>query len=106
MIIYPVYYQGLIEPPKAARGHVTCIDGEVLRVNKIRNEGILSRGYRIWFVVPVRQVLKLVKVLGLAEGTEEAVFFRLDGVSMPKLVGSPFFTFPLNPRQVFRTKSV
>ena len=32
----------------------------------------------------VREVLKLVEVLGLAEGTEEAVFFRLDGVSMPK----------------------
>ena len=42
----------------------------------------------------VRAVLKLVEVLGLAEGTEEAVFFRLDGVSMPELVASPFFIFP------------
>ena len=36
------------------------------------------------------------EVLGLAEGTEEAVFFRLDGISMPKLVASPFFIFPGN----------
>ena len=27
--------QGRIEPPKAARGHVTCIEGEVLRVTKL-----------------------------------------------------------------------
>ena len=68
---------------------------------KVYYQGVIEG----WFVVSVRQVLNLVKVLGLAEGTEEAVFFRLDGVSMPKLVGSPF-TFPLNPRQVFRRKSV
>ena len=42
----------------------------------------------------VREALKLVEVLGLAEGTEEAVFLRLDGVSLPKLVASPFFVFP------------
>ena len=30
------YYQERTEPPKAARGHVTCTDGEVLRVTKIR----------------------------------------------------------------------
>ena len=42
----------------------------------------------------VREVLKLVEVLGLAEGTEGTIILRLDGVSMPKLVASPFFIFP------------
>ena len=42
----------------------------------------------------VREVLKLVEVLGRAEVTEEAVFLRLDGVSIPKLVASPVFILP------------
>ena len=46
----------------------------------------------------VRGVLKLVEVLGLAEGTEEAVFLRLDGVSMLKLAASPFFMFSVPPK--------
>ena len=28
------FYQGLIEPPKAARGHVTYIDSKILHVTK------------------------------------------------------------------------
>ena len=42
----------------------------------------------------VREVLKLVEVLGLAEGIEDAAFLRLDGVSMPKSLSSFFFIFP------------
>ena len=42
----------------------------------------------------VREALKLVEVLWLAESAEETVFLHLDGVSMLKLVASSFFTFP------------
>ena len=52
-------------------------------------EWVWERDYnhRIYY-----NILNPVEILELAEGTEEAVFLRLDGVSMPKLVTS--FTCP------------
>ena len=35
-IMYAKYKQGRIEPPKAARGHATYIDGKMLSVTKYR----------------------------------------------------------------------
>ena len=32
--VCPLFYPGLIEPPKAARGHATHLDGEFLNVTK------------------------------------------------------------------------
>ena len=34
--VFYVYYQGLIKPPKAARGHATHVDDEILNVIKFR----------------------------------------------------------------------
>ena len=40
--VQAVTSQGRIEPPKAARGHVTCIDGEVVTVQSFSNPLIMA----------------------------------------------------------------
>ncbi len=41
-VLYSILHQGRIEPPKAARGHATHIDGIVLNVTKFRIQIICS----------------------------------------------------------------